>query len=489
MKKSVLLLTTSALLSISMLGACGKDKSSDTTPSEESSEPFVDPTESWPMKAWSDGEKSLIETQLGVGNVFPFYYIEGQEVAKKTVKVNGVNTKAVTVTCDDPDKFSTSDLSGYISIFKRYGYSARSDSDASTGTIHYRVKKASTYVHDTFLDVTVVCGNSKWVVTAFMGNEVKDHSFAGRNYDYGETPFKTTSKRVETYFKDSGVSSILSLPYELADETCDAIKAVDFIDYRYMTAYLNANPETGDDGNTPEAEFYTDIGEPYASIIYTTTFNANINPAFEALTETYGSVGFASLNQNDKEGSPLFLYRNSSGFEVDFVKGKENEDDSIAARVSALIKYREVHDYSGRYVQLNDESDLSVLGVAPVVEGYFNAEKGSEDPAFVFPVLSKDTTSASSVFRFDVKDNRYESWKSSGTVGKASMAVTVTDLAQSESEVVSALETAGFEEAVADSGIYRLGDFQCTFTYTAKQTSPTVKPAKLVLNFTYEGAE
>lgn len=469
MKKRVLLLTTSALLSLGLLGSCNKDKGKSSEESSEESSEVVDPEADWPVKDWSDAEKSIFEEVLGSGNVIPFYYIKDQVVAKKAGKV--------TVTCTDSDQFSTTDLSNYQNKFLRYGYEARDDSSFSGRALHYRTKLSSSYVFDHYLDVSVeIIKNNKWVVTAMLGDEVRNNSFAGRDTPYGKTQLFAVSQAVEKYFQKSGEVG-LSLPQVFHDEEDTSVTQIDFIDSRWQKAYVKAHPESG------TAEYYTDpVGKPEATIVYTTT-DDNIATAKANLLASYEDVGFKSIEQNDSSAKKASFFRSEDGFEADLVDQKsytdEDTDLGVQARVVAKVSAQKVHDYSGAYKYIKNtvvEEDTK-LGIGPVVENYFNADKDEEDDDIIFPDLTLGSN-----FLARIADNRYNDWKASGEVGAKKLTVTLNDIDDSESEARAAMDAAEWKWSALDN-FYYLNDISVTFTYTARVTDPTVVPSRLVLVF------
>lgn len=471
MKKRVLLLTTSALLSLGLLGSCNKDKGKSSEASSEESSEVVDPEADWPVKEWSDAEKAIFEEVLGTGNVIPFYYIKDQVVAKKAGKV--------TVTCTDSDQFTAADLTAYSNKFTRYGYEARDDSSFSARALHYRTKLSSTYAFDSFLDVSVeIIKNNKWVVTAMIGQEVRNNSFAGRDTPYGKTQMLAVSQAVEKYFQKSGEPN-LALPEVLHDPENTSIKQVDFIDSRWAKAYAKSHPAS--ESSTPE--YYADpVGRPQAQIVYTTT-DTDIASAKAVLLASYEDAGFASIEQNDSSAKKASFFRSEVGFEADLVDTKsytdEDTDLGVPARVTATVSAQKVHDYSGAYKYIKNtvvEEDTK-LGIGPVVERYFNADKDEGDDDIIFPSLTLGSN-----FSARIADNRYNDWKSSGTVGPKKLTATLNDIEDSESDARAAMVAAGWKWSALDN-FYYLNDISVTFTYTAKVTDPTVVPSKLVLVF------
>ena len=471
MKKRVLLLTTSALLTLGLLGSCNKDKDKSSEESSEESSEVVDPEADWPVKEWSDAEKAIFEEVLGTGNVIPFYYIQDQVVAKKSGKV--------TVTCTDSDQFTTADLTAYAAKFQRFGYEARDDSSFSARALHYRTKLSSTYAFDNFLDVSVeIIKNNKWVVTAMIGQEVRNNSFAGRDTPYGKTQMFAVSQAVEKYFQKSGVTG-LELPEELHDAEDTSVTQIDFLDARWAAAYAKSHPEDG------AAEYYTDpIGKPQASIIYTTT-DDKIATAKSNLLASYEDAGFASIEQNDSSAKKASFFRSEAGFEADLVDTKSYTDDStdlgVQAKVTATISSQKVHDYSGAYKYIKDTvvEEETKLGIGPVVERYFNAEKEELESDLIFPSFTLGSN-----FSARIADNRYNDWKSSGEVGPRKLTVTLNDIEDSESEAQAAMDAAEYTWDPNDNCYYS-DHISVTFSYTARVTDPTVVPSRLVLVFEY----
>ena len=473
MKKRVLLLTTSALLTLGLLGSCSKDKDKSSEESSEESSEVVDPEADWPVKEWSAEEKAIFEEVLGTGNVIPFYYIQDQVVAKKAGKV--------TVTCTDSDQFTTADLTAYQNKFIRCGYEARDDSSFSARALHYRAKISSTYAFDTFLDVSVeIIKNNKWVVTAMIGKEVRNNSFAGRDTPYGKTQMFAVSQAVEKYFQKSGEPN-LALPEELHDPENTSIKQVDFVDSRWAKAYAKSHPAS--ESETPE--YYTDpVGRPEAQIVYTTT-DTDIASAKAVLLASYEDAGFASIEQNDSSAKKASFFRSEAGFEADLVDTKSYTDDDtelgVPARVVATVSAQKVHDYSGAYKYIKNTvvEEETKLGIGPVVERYFNAEKEELESDLIFPSFTLGSN-----FSARIADNRYNDWKSSGEVGPRKLTVTLNDIEDSESEAQAAMDAAEYTWDPNDNCYYS-DHISVTFSYTARVTDPTVVPSRLVLVFEY----
>ncbi len=469
MKKRILLLSTAALLSLGALGGCNKDdkKSSD----EPTSEAPVDPEENWPVKEWSSEEKAVIESVLGSGNTIPFYYIKDQTV--KAGKKSGVMTLVISST--NTEAFSTDDLSAYVRKLLRFGYEACDDSSSST--YHYRVKLSSDYVFDHYIDVKFAIVNKKsWTINAILGDEVRNHSFAGRDAPYGASKFATLNSEISQYFASSGIKNALVLPTAIEDETAaeKAITSYDFIDMRYKAMDAKKHPSSSSE-DLPV--YYYDSGAPAARFVFTST-DDKIALAEERVNAAYASA-FNKIVQNDSNFKIAGAYRSESGFELSVSSSKVDKEEGIPAKVNADFAFQEVHDFSGKYHRIfdNGSGDELELGIGSLVERYINAEVPSEGVEISFPVIE-----VGSSFTAVAKDVRFSNWSKTKIVGNAQIEATLVGVTDPLEGVTQSITVdAGYTAVGESGGVYTFTKGNCTLTmkYTASALNT------VVLTFTY----
>ena len=490
--KGYLLLSASALLAMGTLVACNKNQ-------EESVE--VDREANWPVKAWSDSEKSTIDAAFGEGiaDLLPFYYVADQKLVDDraqhwVMRVEAAGGDAV-------------DLKNYEFKLIKAGFSPLTD-NVEGEHVHYRlfVRRDSSKNRDHYLDVDVKIDSKKgWQLEFFIGEQVVDQSFSGNSKDEEQTFMEAVSAAATTYFESYGATGV-KIPTAISES--NHFTEIDFIDYpaylgHYMadefepyTEYVNVFGSM--DLGRFVSEYELDIALPYAD------YDAPIADfKFVSSAETEGQVEEELnivLDAFEHEGYELSTQYNSFGEEYSYLRGNDGyealvtvkpyddeygrEHDNSVTKIDVYLRYEKFHDFSAK-VKLPADA---VSAVGACFETY-NPGQG-----FVLPTFTQ-TSMEGKTFGATITDNRWSQYHSKGTdLGYASEKVALANIGEDTlDEFKQAFADAGWIFVAKDPEVTGSKDkfvlnskFECTFSYTAakinSETGLVTTPAKATLN-------
>ena len=485
MKKSILLLTATALLSMGALTGCNGNNAA---PSSESSE--VDPEAGWPVHAWSDDEKALMSTTYGtefdIPSLLPFYYVEGQELKNETFNMS---------LAAPAGKGTRADVTAYEN--KLISASFEQCSDSTKEAPHYRKLLKTTYARLTYLDVKVALYDGEFAIDFLLGELVNDHSFAGRDVDLDDqTLLEGVAEAAESYFANYGYSgeNALKLPTELNSSA--TIAQIDFLDYNawYVKDYYKTNMSQYINGylflyvNVLEKYRSIDLSAPAGRIVFSSSAKdaagleadlGHVDAAFEG--EGYASVIDYKKNTSANSNTEVLARRNNKKFEVKYTTSVfddgTGQKDGHPGYVFADISYSEYHNYSSTFYGKNTEAKPVAYVEAgglmmDYVKSYFENAHGGAVFSVGFWEIASDRT-----LNFTVTDVGYSNYVKDGGTFSPAMKVAGTGWIQDLTELNNYLITncgwTGIDEDPEKPGSYdhyEYGDYKAKATITGSSS-------------------
>jgi len=351
MKKSILLLTAAALLSLGTLTGCPNN-----APSEEPSSSEVDPEANWPVHEWSEEEKAFISARFGTEfdfpSLLPFYYIEGQTL-KNYTRCLSIEAPA--------GKGSVADAQAYERKLIAAGFDQCADSTSEE--VHYRKFLKQNYARISYFDVTAYMYEGAFAIDVLVGEEVNDHSFAGRDVDPDDFPSTLAGvvDAAKKYFAGYGLTEEYELSFPTSIGESNVVQ-IDFIDYyaEMARAYYAKYGAPYNYINVLETALKADFSNPIGRITFTTSDKTPEDLADDvAVVDTaldgasYSIVTNYKADSTNNTNVASTVRRNAIGYEVsldssDYDDGT-GQNSGHPGYIYADISYEYVHDYSGSF--------------------------------------------------------------------------------------------------------------------------------------------
>lgn len=357
MKKSILLLTATALFSLGTLTGCPNNNA----PSVEPSSSEVDPEANWPVHAWSDDEKAFITARFGsefdLPSLIPFYYIEGQTLKNYNTCLS-IEAPANTGSVADAQAYERKLISA--------GFDQCSDSTSEE--VHYRKQLKSGFARVTFLDIKAYMYNGGFTIDVILGEEVNDHSFAGRDVDLDdyETVLEGVVDAAKSYFAGYGLSGTYAFSFPTELSSSSHVIQIDFLDYyaEMARAYYSQYGYPYNYINILEKALGADFSSPIGRFAFTSSVQTpqeleeEVDLVDSALAgESFAEVTNYKADSKNNANVASTVRRNATGYEVslsgsEYVDGT-GQDIGHPAYVYADVSFEVFHDYSGTFYGKN----------------------------------------------------------------------------------------------------------------------------------------
>ena len=486
MKKSILLLTATALLSLGTLGACNDEPA--PTPAPSSSEE-VDPEASWPEHEWSTVHKAAVEEKFGAGiaDLIPFYYFDDTELKVGSTQANSVYSNILYFHSSHGD---ASDILAYRTKLIKAGFEQCYDSSATKP--HYRKQLSKSKVSKKYLDIAAYL-DSGFNIDFIVGDELVDYSVGHADVDVDEagTLFAGIGQAAVAHFEALGYKSAnpgfndLVMPTGALPEG-NTITQIDYLDYgayisnyfgRYshylfnyvkpydLSTYIKAT-------SLPADYSVFNLRKEVGEIVFTSSARtaSDLQADQDKIVAKFVESGWQSLSNLSGDNS-LCLRRN--GYEIKFVQQEyyvpTSTEAAYPASIKALISYELLHNYGGTYHEM-------AAGVG-AVNACFNEYT---EESVVIPTLTPKA--GTSLYNTIILDNRYNAMieeLNNGTLnydpGYIDLKVSIIYIADTEEEVRNDLGSSGWDyhAAEGDNAEYYKWissdpdcDIRLTLTYT-----------------------
>lgn len=378
MKKSILLLTATALFSLGTLTGCPNNNA----PSVEPSSSEVDPEANWPVHAWSDDEKAFITARFGsefdFPSLIPFYYIEGQTLKNYNTCLS-IEAPANTGSVADAQAYERKLISA--------GFDQCSDSTSEE--VHYRKQLKSTFARVTFLDIKAYMYNGGFTIDVILGEEVNDHSFAGRDVDLDEyeSVLAGVVDAAKSYFAGYGLSGTYAFSFPTELSSSSHVIQIDFLDYyaEMARAYYSQYGYPYNYINILEKALGADFSSPIGRFAFTSSVQTpqeleeEVDLVDSALAgESFAEVTNYKADSKNNANVASTVRRNATGYEVslsgsEYVDGT-GQDIGHPAYVYADVSFEVVHDYSSTfYGKDTEDKPGAYVGAGVLMTDYIRA--------------------------------------------------------------------------------------------------------------------